>query len=410
MVARRDGVRDAAVMEAADQTSYALSRRHTRTRLHTEPQSQMDIIDQLMQGALRAQRYPIKRTTIFSDLRHNAALCPTIQAKCDDLLGTIGKYQRIAYDVQGPQDQGADIIIRQTNPDDADNFYCIQVKSNDDLKTKDWLKTVKAAYHDTRSTYKHLIRYWILLCVDGTKHQDAIRAVNAAMTRDSTVQVIAPEHCLGFISLAPEYINAITKRILSDEDSVLLEARGAVQGYTPLEKGMMICAVFMHLFYDKRSFSPEDFFRSTFIEQLCSMTPNVHRRWFFEGGWPKGLLHENLEDIDSEEDIEEYVIQAYSDDDIVGRVAQAIDYLSDGPFSQHAHKDHELNLTQTRPLMALMLDGNIRYGLSDEELMWYTLRVLGPDKGLSKKPPQINWVRNAKSIKSPRGKPQHRPR
>src|SRR5687767_13775782 len=107
-----------------------------------------DYLARIIYELLQFRRSPYEATSIFSSLKHNVDLCPKFQAKLESVYDAFDKYQTITYDIQGPRDQGTDILVRQ-RIDDENRYICFQIKSNDDLKKSDYLKVLKAQYFDT---------------------------------------------------------------------------------------------------------------------------------------------------------------------------------------------------------------------------------------------------------------------
>jgi hypothetical protein len=61
---------------------------------------------------LQFRRAEYTATSVFATMKHNDDLCPKFQDKLDTLLGAFQKYKKIVYDIQGPRDDGADIVLR----------------------------------------------------------------------------------------------------------------------------------------------------------------------------------------------------------------------------------------------------------------------------------------------------------
>src|ERR1043165_6559025 len=122
-----------------------------------------DQLNRAIFDLIQFKRASIEATEKFSNLGHNADLCPRFQEKIETVFFAFDKYQRITYDIQGPRDKGVDIIVKQRVEDEL-HFICFQIKSDNDLKKPDYLKILKAQWFDADRAYARIDDYYIVLC------------------------------------------------------------------------------------------------------------------------------------------------------------------------------------------------------------------------------------------------------
>jgi hypothetical protein len=358
----------------------------------------MSELDHVFQELLRAHRVPLKQTSVFSRLLHNSQLVPALTQKSERIVGMLGKYHNVVYDIQGPADAGVDVLIRQDVSDAESEYFCLQVKSHDDLRAKDWLKTVKAAYFDARQKFQPMIRYILMLCIDGTSQLEQARRAAAEFSKDANVLVVAPEQALGFFELGDEYIEAVVNLVLSDEDFVFRSARSSLTTFTPFERAVILWAAERYMLGQKDSFTAEELLQSSFLSEVHESTPQLNRSWFLHGGlpseWREFQREAQAEGDDpeySDAEIEEQVAESFPPEDFSARIAEALEFLEDGALTSGVHENYRLPTDLWRSAMAVMLDGNVRYGLQDKELLHYTLHTLGPNRAMKIRPGTLEW-------------------
>ena len=71
-----------------------------------------ETIQDIITRLLRYQHAPEKTTSLFRTLKHNADLLPRLQAVLETTLQAYGKFEEVVYDIQGPRDDGSDVVLR----------------------------------------------------------------------------------------------------------------------------------------------------------------------------------------------------------------------------------------------------------------------------------------------------------
>lgn len=317
----------------------------------------------------------IDDTRSFKRLMHNKDLCPIVQQKIDNVLNGYEKYRTITYDIQGFKDEGSDVVIRLSN-DDETKYICFQIKSNNDLKDKDYLMKLKAQANDTKMKYgTNLGDYYILVCCDltseGTRstNKNKLRQIEAAFSSTNDIHVIEPSYVLGFIRLSPLQVDVILKNKIDEQDVILKEAISTVIDLTPTERALLYYMIYNKIFINMDSIDQSDILNANFINDTYERVEDYERDWFFSD--------------DSDFEIEEYDVEEYKRYNRVfkERVLNDLEYLSNYFINCEISNKYKLDINTTFPILTLMLDGYIRYNYSDTELLNYIMMLLPGMKG-----------------------------
>lgn len=220
----------------------------------------------ILEELLRFREAPPSDTVSFN--WSHQRLCETCQEKLELLGDSFLKYHHISYLVQGPRDQGVDVLFKTTD-DEGEGEECftgIQIKSYAELddKNNDLSKNLKAGYHDTRAHYgTALERYYITLCGDAIKHSKRISAITNEFSKEPKVRVIAPRHLYTFMTMPESTILAIVDSMLRKDDFVRSKAKREMRGYNDAEIYFLLsCLSFA--FESGSDQLPEEYFESVF--------------------------------------------------------------------------------------------------------------------------------------------------
>lgn len=339
-----------------------------------------DNIKEIIFELLQYHRSDNKETEEFIRLKHNAKLCPLFQSKIESISHSFQKYRNITYDMQGINDRGTDILLR-ISEEDKISFICFQIKSEDDLKDKYYLRNLKAQYFDTKEKYGQIEDYYIILCCNANDkgNKDKIRNVEAEMSKHDDIQVIEPEFSLTFLKMGLTVIDALIKNKISDEDVVFREAISIVDNLTPTEMAILFYVLYLSLFNECEYFLETDIISSTFIKNIFESVPDHDRAWFF---YDEVQLNNDLDEED--DDFSNYFLKTNDEIrelDLETRISYDIDYLERSFFDcDHAGR-YKLSLRLVYPLAIIMMDGYIRYGYKHNELIKYMMSIRGQIKG-----------------------------
>lgn len=201
-------------------------------------------------------------TSGFSALSHDD-ICRAVQEQIDLLLGAFEKYHHIAYMVQGPRDNGVDVLLKGTlQEDEPERFFGIQVKSYKELddRNNDLAQKLKAGLVDASHSYgDSLTRYYILLCGDAKAHAKRISGITNEFAKSRLARVIGPRHIMAFLRMPASTVAAVVDRHLSEEDYVRKMARHEAAGYRARELYFVLACVCWAL-RNATDRLPDDFF------------------------------------------------------------------------------------------------------------------------------------------------------
>ena len=227
-------------------------------------------VAQIIFSLLQYRRAPITQTEIFSNLKHNRDLCPKFQRKIELILESYQNYQQITYDIQGFQDKGSDVIIKQQT-NEENEYICLQIKSEWDFDQGDYMKTLKAQAFESQRRYEKLIDYYIIGCCDlaqgkerSTKRYNQIRAVSSEFATDKDIHVIEPQYALGFLQLNSIQIDAAIKAKLGVDDVVFRMASDTVVDMSATERAVLFRMIWISMFAQQSSIGEREMKWSNF--------------------------------------------------------------------------------------------------------------------------------------------------
>lgn len=196
----------------------------------------------ILEELLRFREASDDETAELERISHDQ-ICIKISDQLGTILDSFEKYGHISYVVQGPRDQGVDVILKETKEDEAETYIALQVKSYREVadKDSDLSKQLKAGLFDAQSKYgSGLRRYYILLFGHSKKHFKRISAITNEFSNNKIVRVINPRFLRTFIDLPSSTLSAVVDRYLSDEDYVRKMARSEVAGYNEIELNLIL--------------------------------------------------------------------------------------------------------------------------------------------------------------------------
>lgn len=171
----------------------------------------------------------------FKSYQHNDDLCPAFEEKVELILTSYSRHRATGVDIQGYQDEGAEVILQYKDHDGHTSTFALQVKSYREIekelerrskKDKTSLSLVNnLILQQSRAASKHRPEtFFILLCGDGGKrHRQVIRDVGSAFSARLDIKVIKPAQAWNFFQLDASEIAAYCTRELCKEDYVLKE-------------------------------------------------------------------------------------------------------------------------------------------------------------------------------------------
>ena len=335
------------------------------------------IIDEL----LRYRESPRKVTSRFQELKHNNYLCPVVEQQMNRILDCFIKFHSIAYDIQGINDRGTDIVLRYSiaseTGDLISKYVSFQIKSYDDLSSKTYLKDLKAQYFEAKGEYRDsLVHYYVLLCTDKIQHINKIRQIKKIFSISDDTTVIDPIYMATFLRLNPIRISSIVSAVLRDDDIVYEKAFSDLSLYTPTEIAVYTAVVLEMTITSEIKVDIDRINNNAFIRDIYSKVPDYPRDYYFY--LEEATFQSN--DEETESDLPDKDIEEYDDRkrDFYIRFSEDVDVLSEGLFDLDATDSMvKVNLEYSRPIQAIILDGMVRYNCSPNYLLEYVFTSLG---------------------------------
>jgi len=306
-----------------------------------------DYVDRILYDLIFYARGGPGDTEWFLGQKHNASLCPLAQSQADMIISLFERYKKVVYDTQGLRDRGIDVLIRYQEEDqaaDAPKLIGIQIKSYDDLQEGMWLTKLKAQCLEAigRSQLKRL--YVMLTTSIRTKgERDKVRAVAGELGDYPNITVIEPEYAYGFLHLSPRTAGAFVKRFFSKDDIVFRRAVESFGGLTQAQCALLVEAIRLNAIASSQgeSLLRMQLLDSGILRELYSKYRTVGQRG-------------NREE----------------------RIASDIEALDGDSFQTDTHSDRvTVHMNAYKAVQAVMLDGEVRYGYEDLELVEYLVEI-----------------------------------
>ncbi|SRR5258706_4577509 len=321
----------------------------------------------VLEELLRMRESASSATAWFKTKKHNDDLCPLGEQQINAVMECFVKFFVLGYDIQGPKDQGTDIVLRYLPPGDSEHQYvALQIKSYDDLKQKDYLRILKAQESESRSRFRdQLERYYIVLCTDAKEHREKIREVKNAFATAEKVSVINPTFARTFFSLTRGQIFSAVQAEVRSGDIVFKKAAAIAADLTPTEFAILLLLTEIGINTPENVSSLERLHSNSFLQHVYSSIEAYNTRDSYFG---------------------EYEVVVRSDlaqDDSARRFAEDIDKLSDLYIHSSANNRWELDIQGLKPLSLLLLDAELRFDMKGNELLEHVYDLFKPDWPLS---------------------------
>ena len=332
------------------------------------------LLSELVHELLRYKASSDIATKAFEKLKHNDRLCPLIEQQGNRILDCFVKYHSVAYDVQGINDRGTDVLLRYYEKSETgeleSKFIAFQIKSFDDLNAKDYLRGLKAQCFESLSEFgDKLDQYYIMLCTNKHIHINKIRQIKNAFSSTNKVTVIDPSYALTFLRLSPLKINSVVSILLRDDDIVYERAISILTDFTPAEIAVFLAIVYESVIKRNRSLNFDEILNRNFIIDTFNKVPDYQRDYY-------DILDFNFDYEIDDEYQENKPIDLNRNMQI--RFAEAIDSLEDCLFSidgdSHAIV---IDFDYSLPVQAILLESAVRYGYTGDQLLSYLFDSLG---------------------------------
>lgn len=302
----------------------------------------------VLEELLRLRATASTATAWFKTKKHNEDLCPIGERQLNAVMDCFHKFFSIGYDIQGPGDQGTDLVLRYLPAGDAEHeFVAIQLKSYDDINKKDYLRNLKAQESDARGRFRdQLSRYYILICTDSKEHTGQIRAIKNAFATTANVSVVDPTFALTFFRMTAREIFSAVQAEVRGGDIVFKQARRIAADLSPTQFALMLVLISSAL--NDRVPTMDELFSNSFVRHAYAAVPELpHRNDYFRNNDSTRKVAKNIQE----------------------RFAKDIDNLTGEYIQSHATQGWVLDLDALKPLSLLLLDAELRFDLRGDELL-----------------------------------------
>lgn len=311
--------------------------------------------------------------------KHDKYLCPWLTKKLNIIRESFLKFQSEAYDIQGIHDLGTDIVLRYAPSDDLEEverrYVAFQIKSHEDLARPDYLKELRSQYTQAVGEYRdRLEKYYVLLCGDMNRYQGKVREINKTMTPHDRVVVIEPGYSHGFFNLNTSKIWSVVDLYFREQDEVLIEAKKLIGQFPPTHAAIAIAAIYEATFNAESSIiDPESVAADSFINDVYEVVPDYDDFDLAEEMYFSGLP---LTTNNPTEDDDEVLHDLERPFEL--RWAEDTGLLMDGLLNLEGFGTHvRVDVGYGRPIQALLVDANVRYGYQGSTLCEYVFELLG---------------------------------
>lgn len=344
-------------------------------------------VTQIIDYFVRMHRTLVIETREFKTLRHNEDLCPRFQYQLETILRAMGKFEPWVYDTQGFHDRGADVVIRVRNERASDHerpeLFAFQIKSYADFRQPDLFRTLKAQRDDAFRKIANLSAYYLALCTDEHKDKAIVRNIEAEFQDAERTLIIEPTYCLNFIRLPERKIEGSVTRIEQAEDIVFRRALETIDLPSPTAA---LLALYVATLESERAtaLNANVLKNQTALERLYTTTLENRRIARERLGEPIEDDEDDLPDLRklqpsrplteaSRKRMTEVFFDNFDD-----ALAYDLDILDTHLIDVDSNSGRiAVRRDAVLPLIALLTDAKVRYGLEGADLFEYGAETLG---------------------------------
>ncbi len=338
-------------------------------------------IPQIVPELLLYREAPLKDCEDYKKLYHDSDLCPTVERQLRAVLDGFLKYSAVAYDVQGFNDRGTDVLLRFFNEGNEEHpwrFIAFQIKSYHDLQTDRYLwKNLKSQYFEALAEYgAQLENYFILVCTTyNKKEMRKLRWIKKTFSTITNATVIDPAYVLTFLRMSSSRINITIESLLRDEDIVFRRARELLQDAKPPLAALIVTLCEIYTRNPFETVTLEDLVEYDFLAHMYNHLPD-------------------FDATDYEILAEQFVMDEYDDDEydqsdgnqdhqpidrqqtVRERIAEDVESLLGDSVIPEGENRYRITCADYYPLGALLLDARSRYGYERSQLSEYVFTSL----------------------------------
>lgn len=304
---------------------------------------------------LQARRARPETTEAFTLKRHNRDLCPELQRRAETVLGCVERHRSIVYDIQGPRDAGADVVVL-VNDEQGDGHIVFQVKSDREA-TGSVYRDLQAQFTQAQNRFGASLRdFYIVLCWDQAARQAIVRQVEQDFTGVEKARVIEPAYAWTFLyELTATQIAALVRAYFVEDDPLLEDLRRGLSSYSEAQVALILttCAAVV----DHHPVTLEELAQSSLVRDAYAVKDGLGLSEMYP--LPLGTI------------IPRDLVTLSSAVTLVEDVDNLEDFLA---IDDRRHVS--LNLEGMEALMAVAYEAKARFGHHSEQLVAYLFELV----------------------------------
>ena len=337
-----------------------------------------DVFD-LIDHFTRMQRSREEDTSDFANQKHNRDLLPRLQERVENILYAYGTFHPIVYDIQGPSDAGADVLVvlRPRAEDQGGQVKTIgfQVKSDNEIGNKKTLSLLKAQRDDSFRKIDGLTAYYILLCADMRSHRERVRLITSEFrTADRTV-VVEPTFAHHLLNLPLRRIEGIVSRAHQAEDVVFQKAIDVFNRVSSYSAGALLAYIALWIIFDGGSLTLRDIQEDSslhgFYEDLAEEVDDAIA--VADRGETQKVVSRGTQRVDSDG-----ILIAEPMGDFEEALATDLELLDGNVIDMDTSSDGiKVIREEILPIVAVLSDAVLRYDLDRQQSLEYAYNLFG---------------------------------
>jgi len=200
----------------------------------------------------------------------------------------------------------------------------------------------------------------IFICCDLTQKgmKERVRRINSVFVKEPDVSIVEPGQALAFLRRSTLEIDSMIKVQVSTGDIVLRLALKSVEDLSLRQRAVLLY-ILWNGFYHHSTTGVEDLCRSAFVSRAYEQALDVAMNALVDG------------DEDSIEDLTD------DSDEFSARLATDLESLEAVSLQRTDDERYQVRFSEADALMAVMLDGAVRYDYEGDQMLDYMLSLIG---------------------------------
>jgi hypothetical protein len=280
--------------------------------------------------------------------------------------------RHVIADVQGPRDEGGDVIIRLTPGDSHPaEYFVFQVKAHDELGHANLVDTLRTQHFRAEERYDPMVRYIIMpfgvaegigTNADGSPvlmtsdRRQRVRQIQSAFSGRPDTIVVEPQFLAGFWALNGTRIDAFVRSVLGEDDVIRRAAAADLNGLSASQVALVLLVA---------------------SETISSDSPVAVADILASGQYRDGLTMNFAEYENGSLRIAYDGVESVGDDAADETIASDLDVVSD--FIVWDGDSVRYCASESPGVTALLADAVVRFSRRGTDLLDYSLWMLAAD-------------------------------